>query len=119
MLQRMLPHLKLGIFGSKTMGASPAAPADALGAGGAGGSLFEQAATSSGRARNVRRIGALILSLAACGRQPSAPPSPAPRYLALGDSFTIGTGSSPSEAFPSRLVARWRGRGCLAELKNV
>ena len=33
------------------------------------------------------------------------------RYLSLGDSFTIGTGSSAAQAFPSRLAARWRHRG--------
>jgi lysophospholipase L1-like esterase len=41
---------------------------------------------------------------------PSTTPSEAPlaevRYLALGDSFTIGTGSTPDQAFPARLVAR-------------
>jgi lysophospholipase L1-like esterase len=31
------------------------------------------------------------------------------RYVALGDSFTAGTGAMPSEAFPARLVAHW---GC-------
>ncbi|HMV65847.1 MAG TPA: SGNH/GDSL hydrolase family protein [Myxococcota bacterium] len=30
-----------------------------------------------------------------------------PRYVALGDSFTIGTGSRPEQAFPARLAARW------------
>lgn len=44
----------------------------------------------------------------------AATPAP-PRYLALGDSFTIGTGSSPAEAFPARLVARW---GCEVRLLN-
>ena len=41
------------------------------------------------------------------------------RYLALGDSFTIGTGSEPSRAFPSRLVARWRTTGCALVLENI
>ncbi|MBI5515305.1 MAG: SGNH/GDSL hydrolase family protein [Deltaproteobacteria bacterium] len=40
------------------------------------------------------------------------------RYLSLGDSFTIGTGSLPAEAFPSRLVERWRRQGCAVELRN-
>jgi lysophospholipase L1-like esterase len=31
------------------------------------------------------------------------------RFVALGDSFTAGTGSMPAQAFPARLVARW---GC-------
>jgi acyl-CoA thioesterase-1 len=30
------------------------------------------------------------------------------RYLALGDSFTIGTGSEPEKSFPARLAARCR-----------
>ena len=29
------------------------------------------------------------------------------RYAAVGDSFTIGTGSSPDRSFPSRLASRW------------
>lgn len=39
------------------------------------------------------------------------------RYMALGDSFTIGTGSTPEEAFPARLVARWSGH-CAVTLRN-
>ncbi len=42
---------------------------------------------------------------------------PMVRYMALGDSFTIGTGSSPEEAFPARLAARWSGR-CAVTLRN-
>lgn len=41
---------------------------------------------------------------------PSSAPSgsAAPRqYVALGDSFTIGTGSSPEQSFPARLRARF------------
>jgi lysophospholipase L1-like esterase len=41
------------------------------------------------------------------------------RYLALGDSFTIGTGSRPVDAFPARLAERWRAAGRAVELKNV
>ncbi len=41
------------------------------------------------------------------------------RYLALGDSFTAGTGNPPSDAFPSRLAALWRAHGRLVALKNV
>jgi acyl-CoA thioesterase I len=61
----------------------------------------------------------LILALLACGREPSRVPDGGARYLALGDSFTIGTGSSPSEAFPARLVERWRARGCAVDLENA
>lgn len=40
------------------------------------------------------------------------------RYLALGDSFTIGTGIAPDKAFPAMLAARWRERGQPVELLN-
>ncbi|HEX6061153.1 MAG TPA: SGNH/GDSL hydrolase family protein [Candidatus Limnocylindria bacterium] len=40
------------------------------------------------------------------------------RYLALGDSFTIGTGTTPDKAFPALLVARWRTAGRAVELLN-
>jgi lysophospholipase L1-like esterase len=41
------------------------------------------------------------------------------RYLALGDSFTAGTGSRPSEAFPSRLADRLRAAGAPVVLSNL
>jgi lysophospholipase L1-like esterase len=41
------------------------------------------------------------------------------RYLALGDSFTAGTGNAPSAAFPSRLAAIWRAHGRKVTIKNV
>ena len=51
---------------------------------------------------------------------PSANPvATASRYLALGDSFTIGTGSAPEVSFPARLAARWQVAGCPATLKNL
>ena len=40
------------------------------------------------------------------------------RYLALGDSFTIGTGTTPDHAFPAVLVRLWRGSGRDVELRN-
>jgi lysophospholipase L1-like esterase len=49
----------------------------------------------------------------------TAPAAAEIRYLALGDSFTIGTGSSPSEAFPARLAARFRARGRAVSLENL
>lgn len=46
-------------------------------------------------------------------------PRPGLRYLALGDSFTIGTGSSESQAFPARLKAALeKKRGAAVELLN-
>lgn len=41
------------------------------------------------------------------------------RYLALGDSFTAGTGNQPADAFPSRLAELWRAQGRRVTLKNV
>jgi lysophospholipase L1-like esterase len=84
----------------------------------------------------------ILVALAACTRAPSvdlpAPPaSPAPasppapttppasasgppiRYLALGDSFTAGTGSRPDQAFPQRLAVRLRARGTAIAVENL
>ena len=41
------------------------------------------------------------------------------RFLALGDSFTIGTGGAPERSFPARLGERWRTGGCVLELENI
>ena len=40
------------------------------------------------------------------------------RYLALGDSFTIGTGTTPDRSFPARLARSWREAGQDVELEN-
>ena len=40
------------------------------------------------------------------------------RYLALGDSFTIGTGTTTDRSFPAGLVARWRAAGREVALTN-
>ena len=40
------------------------------------------------------------------------------RYLALGDSFTIGTGVGPERSFPALLVGLWRERGLEVALTN-
>ena len=44
---------------------------------------------------------------------------PEVRYLALGDSYTIGTGVGADRSFPARLSERWRSRGLRVELLNL
>jgi lysophospholipase L1-like esterase len=39
--------------------------------------------------------------------------------VALGDSFTIGTGLRPEQAFPARLSERWQRRGQPVRLSNL
>jgi lysophospholipase L1-like esterase len=41
------------------------------------------------------------------------------RYLALGDSYTIGTGVGADRSFPARLAERWRERGRPVRLRNL
>jgi acyl-CoA thioesterase I len=52
----------------------------------------------------------------ATGETPAALAPGAARYLALWDSFTIGTGGSPAQSFPARLVSRW---SCPVHLRNA
>ena len=40
------------------------------------------------------------------------------RFLALGDSFTIGTGTTPERSFPAVLADIWRERGRVIALTN-
>lgn len=82
-----------------------------------------------GHAFGLIAAAGLVAACAESGRPPpaggahSAPGDAAPattvRYLALGDSFTIGTGSPPPRAFPTRLADRWRTQGCTLEVQNV
>jgi lysophospholipase L1-like esterase len=44
---------------------------------------------------------------------------PEVRYLALGDSYTIGTGVGADRSFPARLAERWRSRGLHVDLLNL
>ncbi|HEY0883222.1 MAG TPA: SGNH/GDSL hydrolase family protein [Archangium sp.] len=55
-----------------------------------------------------------LLSLSAFAAEPSTL-----RYLALGDSFTCGTGSSPDLAFPSQLKRVLLKKGLDVRLENV
>lgn len=41
------------------------------------------------------------------------------RYLALGDSFTAGTGATLQTSFPARLTAKWASAGRAVTLENV
>ena len=40
------------------------------------------------------------------------------RYLALGDSFTIGTGTTPDRSFPAVLINLWWDAGLECDLRN-
>ena len=40
------------------------------------------------------------------------------RYLALGDSFTIGTGTTPDRSFPAVLASHWWDEGIECDLRN-
>ena len=79
-----------------------------------------------------RYVAALALLLAGCttdSRLTQAPgaqtaPSDASvaaetRYLALGDSFTAGTGATLETSFPARLTSRWITAGRAVTSKNV
>ena len=44
---------------------------------------------------------------------------PEVRYVALGDSYTIGTGVGAERSFPARLAERWRSRGLRVALLNL
>jgi lysophospholipase L1-like esterase len=69
----------------------------------------------------VTRAPAPAASSGAGAAGASDAPSAAPelRYLALGDSFTAGTGSRPVDAFPVRLADRLRARGVAVTIENL
>jgi lysophospholipase L1-like esterase len=77
--------------------------------------LVAAACAEGGRPPSPRARGVADAALAAESRVTPAEV----RYLAIGDSFTIGTGSLAARAFPARLAARWRARGCPLVEKNV
>jgi lysophospholipase L1-like esterase len=69
--------------------------------------------------RSIRPLILLVLlPLGGCRRSPPASASEI-RYLALGDSFTAGTGNQPADAFPERLASLWRAHGRRVTLENV
>ena len=65
---------------------------------------------------NVTSIALALLLL--LGIAHARTPSPV-RLLALGDSFTIGTGGPPSLSFPERLASRWRSTGHAVTVLNL
>ncbi len=62
---------------------------------------------------------ALVVALLSGFDAPAADSGSIVRYLALGDSFTIGTGSPPDLAFPSQLKRILLKRGVEVRLENV
>jgi lysophospholipase L1-like esterase len=61
-----------------------------------------------------------VLMLASMLAAPPATAAPAPRFLALGDSYTIGEGVGPAGRWPAELRARLAGDGvALAEPEIV
>ena len=67
----------------------------------------------------VLSLAGAALCVAGCTTARATPPASEPsasRYLALGDSFTIGTGAPPAQSYPARLVAL---ASCGVELRNV
>jgi lysophospholipase L1-like esterase len=63
----------------------------------------------SGRDLTALAVALLMGSACTVTAEPSRPPMGL-RYVALGDSYTIGTSVSTAESWPSRLVARLSGR---------
>jgi lysophospholipase L1-like esterase len=61
---------------------------------------------------------AAVLCAASCAGATVSPDKGAPAYLALGDSFTIATGSRPEDAFPAVLVRLWAADGRSLALTN-
>ena len=63
-------------------------------------------------------LGAVLFLPTVARRPRSAGDDGGIRWLALGDSFTIGTGVAPDHAFPAVLARRWNERGIRCEVTN-
>ena len=63
-----------------------------------------------GGAAIVPILAAIVPAVAGAGASPSQE-APAARYLALGDSYTIGEGVAPAGRWPAQLVASLRAAG--------
>src|SRR5262245_14740858 len=62
--------------------------------------------------RSFNRLLAIAtLGMVGCNSQPPAPHPGAVRYLALGDSYTIGESVAEDQRWPVQLVARLRESG--------
>jgi lysophospholipase L1-like esterase len=83
-------------------------------------SASEKGRAARAESRPVKLTGVrLLVLLLAVGAAPDAGTARSLRYLALGDSFTAGTGSSPDLAFPSQLKRALVRRGADVRLENV
>jgi lysophospholipase L1-like esterase len=97
---RVFAWIGLGLVACQ--GAEPAVPADVP--------------TSSPTVAIAPEATVLATATAAPGSSEAPPPRRAIRYLALGDSFTIGTGSTEADAFPAVFA---RSSACDVTLLNV
>jgi len=79
------------------------------------------AAVRRTRVLRLLQVSCAAVVLAACATSHADPPAHTPRpgrYLALGDSFTIGTGTTPDRSFPARLAALWSAAAA-CQLRNA
>lgn len=71
----------------------------------------------------IGRVGGLFIALIAAACSVTATPSPSTaagiRYVALGDSYTIGTSTGLEDRFPNQLVARLKGKVELTLVANL
>jgi acyl-CoA thioesterase-1 len=68
------------------------------------------------RVRAAILVATLVVALAGCAMTAPSTPGTALRFVALGDSYTIGTSVEPPERFPDQLVAAVAGHGVRLEL---